>query len=54
MGGLRAGMGYLGASSIDELQKNAQFIRVTPAGLREGHVHDITITKEASNYNFQD
>ncbi len=54
VGGIRAGMGYLGASSIRQLQENAQFIRVTSAGQRESHAHDITITKEAPNYNFQD
>lgn len=52
MGGLRAGMGYLGAHTIAQLQENAHFIRVSAAGLREGHVHDISITKEAPNYNF--
>jgi IMP dehydrogenase len=54
MGGLRAGMGYLGAANIRQLQENASFIRVTSAGQRESHVHDITITKEAPNYYFQD
>lgn len=54
MGGLRAGMGYLGASTIEQLQENARFMRVTSAGQRESHVHDITITKEAPNYYFQD
>ncbi len=51
MGGLRAGMGYLGARTIGELHEKAHFIRVSPAGFREGHVHDITITKEAPNYH---
>ena len=50
IGGLRAGMGYCGCHSIPELQRDAQLIRVTPAGVREGHVHDVTITKEAPNY----
>ncbi len=50
VGGLRSGMGYCGAGSIPELQKKAQFIRVTAAGHREGHVHDVIITKEAPNY----
>jgi len=50
VGGLRHGMGYCGAKNIDELRKNAQFIRVTSAGIRESHPHDITITEEAPNY----
>ena len=50
VGGLRSGMGYCGAGSIPELQKKAKFIRVTAAGHREGHVHDVIITKEAPNY----
>ncbi len=51
MGGLRAGMGYCGARNIEELRKNAKFIRITNAGLRESHPHDIYITKEAPNYS---
>ena len=50
VGGLKAGMGYCGCRSIPELQQNARFIRLTNAGLREGHVHDVVITKEAPNY----
>lgn len=50
MGGLRSGMGYTGAPDISTLQKNAQFVRMTGAGARESHVHDVTITKEAPNY----
>ena len=50
VGGLRAGMGYCGAPTIPVLQREAQFIRITPAGFRESHVHDVTITKEAPNY----
>ncbi|MFQ5630445.1 MAG: IMP dehydrogenase, partial [bacterium] len=50
MGGLRAAMGYCGAQSIEKLQTNAQFIRMTAAGLRESHPHDIVITHEAPNY----
>jgi IMP dehydrogenase len=50
MGGLRAGMGYCGCRSIEELQAKAQFIQITAAGLRESHPHDIYITKEAPNY----
>jgi IMP dehydrogenase len=50
MGGLRAGMGYCGVGTIDDLRKKTQFIRVTEAGVRESHPHDVTITKEAPNY----
>lgn len=50
VGGLRAGMGYTGAATIGELQERAQFRRITNAGLRESHVHDVTITREAPNY----
>jgi IMP dehydrogenase len=50
VGGLRAGMGYVGCGTIAELHENARLIRVTPAGVREGHVHDVVITKEAPNY----
>jgi IMP dehydrogenase len=50
VGGLRAGMGYCGVKSVDELRARAQFVRVSPAGLRESHPHDVTITKEAPNY----
>jgi len=53
VGGLRAGMGYTGAATIADLQRRATFIRVTPAGVREGHVHDVTITKEAPNYRME-
>jgi IMP dehydrogenase len=49
-GGLRAGMGYCGCRTIRELQKKARFIKITTAGLRESHVHDVIITKEAPNY----
>ncbi|MZG53798.1 MAG: IMP dehydrogenase [Nitrospinae bacterium] len=51
LGGLRAGMGYCGAASIEELRKNASFIKITSAGLRESHVHDVIVTKEAPNYH---
>ncbi len=51
LGGLRAGMGYLGCRNLDELKKKSQFIRITTSGLREGHVHDVIITKEAPNYS---
>lgn len=50
LGGLRSGMGYIGAASIDELHKRARFVRISPAGLRESHVHDVIITREAPNY----
>jgi IMP dehydrogenase len=50
VGGLRASMGYLGAPTIEEFQKRARFIRITGAGLRESHVHDVMITREAPNY----
>lgn len=49
-GGLRSGMGYLGARSISELQEKARFVRISPAGFKESHVHDVIITKEAPNY----
>lgn len=51
LGGLRAGMGYCGCPDIPTLQKNGQFVRITNAGLRESHPHDISITKEAPNYS---
>jgi len=50
VGGLRSGMGYAGAASIDELRRNARFRLVTTAGREESHPHDVTITKEAPNY----
>lgn len=50
-GGLRAGMGYSGSANLKELTKKAQFIRITSAGLKESHVHDVIITKEAPNYS---
>ncbi len=53
VGGLRAGMGYCGCRTIRELQDNARFLRVTFAGLRESHVHDVIITKEAPNYRVE-
>jgi len=51
VGGLRSGMGYLGCGTIEELQTNARFIRISGAGLRESHVHDVVITREAPNYH---
>ena len=53
MGGLRAGMGYCGTPTIADLQMNGRFIRITGAGLKESHPHDISITKEAPNYSAQ-
>jgi IMP dehydrogenase len=50
IGGLKAGMGYLGAKTLDDLRSRAKFIKVTAAGLKESHVHDVVITKEAPNY----
>ena len=50
VGGLQAAMGYTGSRTIAELQRNARFQRITGAGLRESHVHDVTITREAPNY----
>ena len=51
VGGLRAGMGYCGTRTIEELRTEARFIQVTPASVRESHPHDITITQEAPNYS---
>lgn len=53
VGGLRAGMGYCGCRTIKELKKKARFIKLTQAGLRESHVHDVIITKEAPNYHIE-
>lgn len=53
VGGLRAGMGYTGCRTVEELRKRARFIKVTSAGHREGHVHDVIITKEAPNYRIE-
>lgn len=53
IGGLKAGMGYVGARSIEELRQKAKFVRITAAGLRESHVHDVIITKEAPNYRVE-
>jgi len=50
IGGLRAGMGYTGCGDIDTLRREAKFVRITSAGLRESHAHDVIITKEAPNY----
>ncbi|MBI4800126.1 MAG: IMP dehydrogenase [Desulfarculus sp.] len=53
VGGLQAGMGYVGAADLEELRQKARFVRITAAGLRESHVHDVTITKEAPNYRME-
>ena len=53
VGGLRSGMGYCGAHDIEELQEKSRFLRISPAGLRESHVHDVIITKEAPNYRVE-
>jgi IMP dehydrogenase len=53
VGGLKSGMGYTGCKNIAELQENAKFVRITSAGLRESHVHDVIITKEAPNYRME-
>src|SRR5262249_17517706 len=52
-GGIRAGMGYVGAASLPKLQERARFVRITQAGLRESHVHDVIITQEAPNYRLE-
>ena len=51
MGGLRSGMGYCGAHNIEQLRTGSKFVRITSAGLKESHPHDIYITKEAPNYS---
>jgi IMP dehydrogenase len=53
VGGLRAGMGYCGCHNITELQRKSRFIRITSMGLRESHVHDVQVTKEAPNYRVE-
>jgi IMP dehydrogenase len=53
VGGLRSGMGYCGVATIPELQEKARFLRISPAGLRESHVHDVIITREAPNYRVE-
>ena len=50
IGGLRSGMGYVGARDLEELRAKSAFCEISPAGLRESHVHDVIITKEAPNY----
>lgn len=53
VGGLRQSMGYAGAATIKDMQENAQFARITSAGLRESHPHDVMVTKEAPNYGLK-
>ena len=53
IGGLRSGMGYLGAASLEELFQKARMVEISAAGLRESHVHDVIITKEAPNYRVE-
>lgn len=53
MGGLRSGMGYTGSACIDDMRSHTQFVKVTPAGMRESHVHDVNITKQAPNYQVE-
>jgi IMP dehydrogenase len=53
LGGIRSGMGYVGAANIEDLRKKAQFVRITASGLRESHVHDVIITEEAPNYRVE-
>ena len=51
IGGIRSGMGYCGTATLEELRENSQFVKMTGAGLRESHPHDVQITKEAPNYS---
>jgi IMP dehydrogenase len=51
VGGLRSGMGYVGCGTIDALRAETEFVRITSAGLRESHPHDVQITREAPNYS---
>ena len=53
VGGLKSGMGYTGCRTLDELRRNARFLRITPQGLRESHVHDVVVTQEAPNYRME-
>jgi IMP dehydrogenase len=53
IGGLRASMGYVGCTTIDEMRTKAEFVEITTAGMRESHVHDVQITKEAPNYRIE-
>jgi IMP dehydrogenase len=53
VGGLRSGMGYVGAPNLQQLRERARFVRISSAGLQESHVHDVIITKEAPNYRIE-
>jgi IMP dehydrogenase len=53
VGGLKSGMGYCGVANLIEFQEKARFVRITSAGLRESHVHDVIITREAPNYQVE-
>jgi IMP dehydrogenase len=53
MGGLRSGMGYVGAADIEDLWEKARFVRISPAGYQESHPHSVIITKEAPNYQIR-
>jgi len=53
VGGLKSGMGYVGAGTLQQLSEKSSFVRITAAGLRESHVHDVVITKEAPNYRME-
>jgi IMP dehydrogenase len=53
MGGLRSGMGYVGAANLEELKTKSRFVQISMAGLKESHVHDVIITKEAPNYRIE-
>ena len=53
LGGVRAAMGYCGCANIDALRTHAEFVEITTAGIRESHVHDVQITKEAPNYRVE-
>jgi IMP dehydrogenase len=52
-GGIRASMGYCGCASIEDMRSQAEFVEITSAGIRESHVHDVQITKEAPNYRME-
>jgi IMP dehydrogenase len=52
-GGLRAAMGYCGCASVEDMRSKAEFVEITAAGIRESHVHDVQITKEAPNYRME-
>ncbi len=53
IGGVRSGMGYTGSASLAELREKSQLVQISPAGLRESHVHDVSITKESPNYRVE-